>query len=219
MPFPVFDAEDAVPEAFKPEYEERNGKWHVKEPEAAELRATLQQEREARQKAEKDAKAFRAEKAALEAKATAAAAGVTEEQLTKLRADIEASFQPQIDRAATLETENRALKLDHVIRERFGKAGVLASALDKVWKLHGEEFDLTSDGKPMVKASPGSDVDKHVEAIAKQYPHWRQGTKGTGGGAAGLTTTAAANGGMSFEEFQKLSPSEKLKVAREMEKA
>jgi hypothetical protein len=52
MPLPVFDTQDAVPEAFREEYEEREGKWHPKDTGAEAARA-LGEERTKREAAER----------------------------------------------------------------------------------------------------------------------------------------------------------------------
>jgi hypothetical protein len=149
------------------------------------------------------------ELAEAQAKQTAAAAGMTEAKLKELYAQVEDNvrkeYEPRLKAADSLAAENRTLKLTNVVKAMFRAAGALPTKLDDFWKLHGEEFDLTSDGKPMVKAEPGKDVQKHVAAIAKTRTEWVQGTRAAGGGAGGSTTTpgAGGTGGVTFEELLK----------------
>jgi actin-related protein len=193
--FPVFEKQADIPKGFVDDYEERDGKWHPKVDDGAELKKALKDERKER---DAERKALEKKVADLETKQKAEKAGITDEQLKKLRDDVrselEAEYKPKLEKAETVERENRALKLDHQVQRMAAEAGFLPEKLGDLWKLHGEDFDLTDDGKPMVKGKPGIDPKKHIETLKKARPEWVQGTKADGGGAAGQQKKDGASG-------------------------
>jgi hypothetical protein len=215
MTLPTFAKKDEIPKGFESMYEEVEGKWHPKESDdASDLKAALKEEREKREAAEKLTKKVAKDLKDLETKAKAEAAGATEDQLKQLRADVRTELETEYadklkaaERVPILEAENRNLKLDGNVKKMAGDAGFLPTKLDDFWKLHGDEFDLTADGKPMVKGKPGADPKKHIESLKAVRPEWVQGSQAGGGGAAGMqkkpgeTTTLA------------LSPTERLAAA------
>lgn len=208
MKLPTFDTQDDVPEPFRSLYEERDGKWHPKPDDAAEqLAATLADEKAKREAAEKLATKTANELKKLQRKAEAGDHGLTDEQLTKLREDIRAEVMeevgPDLEKAKQALAENRTLKLDNQVKAMAAEAGFLPTKLNDLWKLKGDEFDLTDDGKPMVKGKPGTDPKKHIEAIAKSMPEWVQGTKASGGGGMGGAGNKGASGGMDFDALVK----------------
>lgn len=205
MALPTFDKQSDIPKGFEDEYEESDGKW-VPVDRTAALQNALAKEREAREAAEKLAKKAAREAAEMDAKKTASAAGMTDDELKKLYQKIEgtirAEYEPQIQELETARRENRELKLNNVVKAKLREQGALANRLDDFWKLHGEEFDLTADGKPMVKAEPGKDVTKHVAALMKARPEWVQGTKAAGSGAGYQSTTQPqSQGPMTFDDM------------------
>jgi hypothetical protein len=76
----------------------------------------------------------------------------------------------------------------------FGAVKVLADKREKLFRLHEGEFDLTADGKPMIKGHPETDVTKHIAALVKGYPEWVEGTKAAGGGAGGIQKPGSGDG-------------------------
>jgi len=222
MALPTFDKKADIPKGFEDEYEEVEGKF-VPIDHTAKLQRALDEERAAREKAEGVARKAAKEAADAAARKQAAAAGMTEDELKKLydkvEANIRAEYDPVLKEAEVLKTENRNLKLRNVVKEQFRAAGALKDKLDDFWKLHGEEFDLTADGKPMVKAEPGKDVAKHVGAICKLRNEWMQGTRAAGGGASGTSALAAApgsgdGGALTFEDVVK-RPERAISAANE----
>jgi hypothetical protein len=172
----------------------------------------LDEERDARKAAELLAQKAARELADANAKQQAAAAGMTEAKLKELYTQVEDTvrkeYEPKLKEADGLRQENRTLKLTNVVKQMFKEGRAVKGREDDFWKLHGDEFDLTSDGKPMVRNEPGKDVTKHVAAILKQRPEWVQGTNARGGGAGGATGTGAGTGGsgtsgMSFDDLIK----------------
>jgi hypothetical protein len=209
MPLPTFEKRDDIPKGFEDEYEEQDGKW-VPVDRAAAAQKALAEEREARKAAEALAKKAAKEAAEAATKRDAAAKGMTEEELKKLYDSIEANlreeYEPQIADADKIKAENRALKLDNKIKALFQNHGALQAKIDDFWKLHGDEFDLTSDDKPMVKSEPGKDVVKHVQGILNHRKEWTQGTRATGGGTGFQNTTppsGASPSGLTFEDVIK----------------
>lgn len=184
---PIFDTQDAIPEAFREEYEEKDGRWHPKDDGA---KTALAEERTKREAAEKLVTKTTKELKALETRATAERAGITDEQLQKLRAeiraDLETEYTPLKEKADRFGSENRTLKLDNAVKAVMGAEDVKvrSARMDALWRLIGDRFDLTDDGKPMVKANPGVEVKKYLaETVKKEYPEFYEGTAGSGGGA------------------------------------
>lgn len=211
MSLPTFKAKAEIPKGFEDEYEELDGEWKPVDH-TTKLAKALKEEREKREAAEATARKASKEAAEAAAKSAANAAGMTSEDLKQAYAKIEKSirdeYEPQLKEAEGLKSENRKLKLTDVVKGQFRALGALDTKLDDFWKLHGDEFDLTADGKPMVKSEPGKDVAKHVAGIMKGRGEWVKGTKASGGGAAGqhqITPTpgSGAGGAMVFDDVLK----------------
>lgn len=221
MPFPIFDKQADIPKGFEDEYEEREGKWHPIDRTSS-VQKALEEERQARKSAEATARKAAKDAADEKARKAATAGGMTEKELKELYDSIEANirteYEPKIASADKLAKENRDLKLDSKVKGMFRDGGALTGKVDDFWKLHGDEFDLTSDGKPMVKNEPGKDVSKHVQAILKTRSEWVKGTKASGGRDSVSTTTPnnsdVARGGLTFEEMVK-NPAAAIAVANE----
>lgn len=167
-----------------------------------------------------DAEEYRALQAKvtdLETKAKADKAGLTSEELNKLRADVAADLKKQYAAdanlglkefpwAADLARENRELKLDSVVKAQMAKGGARAERIDALFKLTSERFDLTDDGKPMLRDRPGIEIEKYVsDELKKEYPEFYNGSGSSGGGASksnaggvGTTKTVAADDSASF---------------------
>lgn len=222
MPLPIFDKQTDVPKGFEDEYEEQDGKWHPIDRTAT-LQKALEQEREARKSAEATARKAAKDAADEKARKAATAGGMTEKELKDLYDSIEsnlrAEYEPKIASTEKLAKENRELKLDSKVKELFKIGGALDAKIPDFWKLHHDEFDLTSDGKPMVKNEPGKDVARHVQTILKGRSEWVRGTKASGGRDALSTTSPNSNagltpGGLTFEDMVK-NPAAAIAVANE----
>jgi len=210
MALPTFDKKDQIPKGFEDEYEEREGKWHPIDRTQKAL-AALTAEREAREAAETVARKAAKELAEIQTRDAARASGMTDEEFRKrysaIEQNIRAELEPKVKEGERLAAENRSLKLDNLVKQMFREAGAVKGRQDDFWKMHGDEFDLSADGKPLVKAEPGKDVAKHVAGICKSRPEWMQGTRAAGGGAGGTTqptTSGSGPGGApTFEELVK----------------
>lgn len=177
------------------------------------LRADLTEEKAKRTAAESLMRKTTAALQKLETARKAEAAGMTEDKLKELReearAEVLAELKPQLDEATTLKAQNRTLLLDGAIKKLALEKGVLAEKVGDFWKLRGDEFDLTDDGKPMVRGKPGLDPIKHIESLKKLNPEWVAGTKAAGGGAMG--TFAGAGTGSTFDD--KMKPEDRMAAA------
>ncbi len=127
--------------------------------------------------------------AELEQKSKADKAGITKEELDKLRADVRTDlrkeFEPVLTERDTLKGEVRTLRLDNVIKSEMGEAGVRAERLDALFRLTGERFELTEDGAPMLKNHPGTEISKYIgEELIQEYPEFFVSSGSSGGGAS-----------------------------------
>ena len=134
-----------------------------------------------------EAKALKARIAEMEQQAKAQAAGITSEALAKLRAEAAAEYEkkygPVLSERDALKSEVRSLKLDSNVKAMMAKAGARAERIDALFTLSRDRFDLTDDGKPMVKDAT-KEVDKFIaEDLLKEYPEFFQGSGSSGGGA------------------------------------
>lgn len=130
-----------------------------------------------------------AELTSLKQQKKAEKAGISSEQLAEIRnavrADLEKDYAPRLAMADKLAGENRTLKLDNVVKNMMGKAEARAERIDALYRLTSDRYDLTDDGKPMLKDRMGTPVEKYIaEDLRKEYPEFFQGTGSSGGGAS-----------------------------------
>lgn len=126
-------------------------------------------------------------------------AGVSSEELERLRhevqTDLEKSYSEYKTQAERLAAENRALKLDDKVKSIMAKHGVRAERVEALYRLTGDRFDLTTDGLPMLKDRMGTPVEKFIaEELVKEYPEFFQGSGSSGGGAS--KSAGGASGGL-----------------------
>lgn len=213
MPVKSFDKQADIPKGFEDDYEEVEGKWVYKDP-TADLKTALDTEKASRKSAEKLAKKVADELKDRQREGDGASPEQVkkwrEEITAEVRAALDEEYAPKLAQTEALTAENRTLKLTDNVKKMFGDVKVFPDKLNQIMKLHGDEFDLTTDGKPMVKGKPSSDVAKHVAAIAKQYPEWIEGSKAAGGGASGQQT---ATPGGAADDFGKVTPEQRLAAA------
>lgn len=193
MPFPIFESADAIPEGFRGEYVEKDGKWHPKVEDVTplirkrdELLTEVKQANTAKREAE-------ARLAALEAEKDAHAAGLTAEKLAEIQSKAEAKFRPTLDENTALKQQLRALRLDSTVKGLLASKDVIDP--DAAWKIVGDDFDLTDDGKAILKSDPTADLTQYVTGALKQkYPFLFKGTQADGGGAAGMQRASGGSG-------------------------
>ena len=140
---------------------------------------------------------LKAKLAEIETNEKAGKAGITNAELEKLRAEVrqslEGEYSPFRTRADELAKENRALKLDNVVKQEMAKAGVLSARIDSLFRLTADRYELTDDGAPMLKDRAGVEVAKYIkDDLVKEYPEWFEGSGASGGGAS---KSAAGGGG------------------------
>lgn len=164
MPLPTFATREEIPEAFREEYVEKEGKWVPNVEDVTGLKSALERQKD-------EARQAKARLKELEETAKAKAAGMTDEQLAKLRADLAAEKAPLEEANAKLAAELRSLKLDARLKSMLGEAGVNPKRIDALHKLIGERFDLNESGSIILKDKPTTDLAKYLgEAVANEYP-------------------------------------------------
>lgn len=137
-------------------------------------------------------RSLKAKLAEIETAEKAGKAGLTSEQLEKLRAEVRQSLEneyaPFRSRADELAQENRALKLDNVVKQEMAKSGVLPTRIDSLFRLTADRYELTDDGAPMLKDRAGVEIGKYIkDDLLKEYPEWFEGSGASGGGASRST--------------------------------
>lgn len=142
-------------------------------------------------------KSLKEKLADLEQKQKAEKAGITSQELERMRAEVRQSLEAEFSvfrtQAETLAKENRALKLDNRVKKVMGDNGVRAARIDDLFRLTADHYDLTDDGQPMLKEKMGLPIDTYVkEDLRKAYPEWFDGSGSSGGGA---TKSVAGGGG------------------------
>lgn len=169
----------------------------------------------------KDAKAQARELAAkvteMEHLTKAEKAGITSTELDRIRqeirVDVEKSLAEQFADYPTLKAENRSLKLDNVVKAEMARNGVRPERIEALYRLSQDEFDLTEDGKPMVKSKLGTPVDKYITGdLLRMYPELFLGSGSSGGGA---TKSSGGAGGVRTISIADMTKGDNLaKVAR-----
>ena len=200
MPLPTFDSEADIPEAFRPEYELRDGKWQSKD--VAKLSSALEAERTRasteetnRKKAEQDLAAERRAKAATEK-------GITAEQLEELR-------QADAEARKPIETENANLKAE-LAKLRHGdkvkalalsaEVGIMSDRIEDAMNALVEgprpRTKLADDGVTiLVLDKEGKVTTQTVEAFLKGDFKKEKPWLYTGSGASGSGATGSSGGG------------------------
>jgi predicted RNase H-like nuclease (RuvC/YqgF family) len=207
MKLPVFDKQADIPKGFEGLYEEKDGKWQSKASETEKLESTVETLRTETKDLTKKLKAATDAQADLQRKLDVAGKGTEDldkakrELLEKWEKDTAAKVKEVQDKldaaAAQLETYEVDGKLEAMFLAGGGRPEKKASALQLSKKL----FKLV-DGKLVKVDDKGNPTTEKPEeffkaTFKKQEPEYYQGTKATGGGAAGgtggspITTDAA----------------------------
>lgn len=206
MPFPTFDSLEAVPEAFREEYEEKDGKFVAKTPateDVSPLKDALDKERKARGEADKALKAAQAAQANAEREAAALKSQIgdpeakTKALLEKFEQDIAAAVAERDKDVERLTGELRTIRLDEKVKDAFVKAGGRPERAEAALKLYGHRTDLAED-RPVVKDAKGdvttvSIADFWAKEVFGEMPELFSGTKGSGGAGGGGLPSSAAN--------------------------
>jgi hypothetical protein len=220
MPLKKFPKKDEIPADQQADaIELKDGSFAIVEPDdTSAMKSALETEKSKREAAELLVKKTAADLKKLEAEKKAESHGLTAEQLEKIRMEATADLTKQLadkeKELADVKTASRTKDIGAAFRTLAGEQKFLGTKLDDLFRLHGDEFDLTDDGKGLVvKGKVGVDPKKHMESLAKLRPEWVEGTKAGGGGAGG-TTTGATNGAstLTAEEILK-NPGRAFEVA------
>ena len=206
MPLPTFKTQDEIPEMFRAEYEEKDGVFVAKVEDVTGLKTVLADQKAKAKKAAEKATEFERELHELRGTVEAGKQGISSDKLAEIRAQTEAKFKPTLDELAATQQQLRSLRLDSAVKGLYAKADMFDP--DAAWKITADEYDLTDDGKVILKADPTADVEKHVStALKAKYPFLYKGTQAAGGGAAGSRTAGAA--GPSSKPVTQWTPEEK----------
>lgn len=200
MPLPIFEKQDDIPEAFKSEYEEREGKWHPRVPDVTKLESALEKERTDRADEEKKRKAAEKERDELKRKQSAQQAGITDEQLQQLRAEDAEKRKPLEDENAELKAENRKLKLTDRVRTQALESGIMSDRIEDAMLVLERRTDLTSDSDSIVVLDKdGKPTSEKLEdfltvTFKKEKPWLYTGSQSSGGGSNNPPRSTAGNG-------------------------
>jgi hypothetical protein len=201
MSLPVFDTLDAIPEPFRPEYEEgADQKWYPK----AENELAVERKKKAKLLDEKkDAERTKAEvekeRDALKQAADAKEKGISEAELEKIRENEKRARKPIEDELAAIKAENRKLKLTDRVQSLALKAGVMPDRIEDAMLALASRTDLTDGDGIVVKDKAGNVTTEKVEDfLAKTFktekPWLYAGTGSSGSGAAGSGGSPAPAG-------------------------
>jgi hypothetical protein len=178
MPIETYDSADAVPEELRDTaLALADGKFAVvKEEDVTNLKSALAKERASAAEAQRTAKAL----AAKAEEAELAAKGLLEHK-QRWDSDILAPIKTEADQ---LRAEVRQLKLTTPVKDALRAAGVIAP--DDAYRLISDQFDLSDDGKPILKDNPTADLKEWITGtLAKQKPYLFDAGGAGGGGARG----------------------------------
>lgn len=210
MPLPTFTSQDEIPEAFRSEYEEKDGVWSAKVPEVGPTRKQIEQREAAALKRAKEAESRATE---LEQELAAKTAGVSPEELQKVRASVEAQYTAKLTAA---ESRIRDLTFGAQMDALFADDAV---DLTGARKLFDDRFEMSEAGTVVPKDDKSVPAKQFIADTLRTEKPWAfKGTQATGGGAAGAKGSAGRTA-MSYEEFQKLSPAQKQEYAAKHERA
>lgn len=146
----------------------------------------------------------------LEHQSKASEAGITNEQLKTLRAEIRKDLEKEYSglqgEVESLRADNRGLRLDSVVKDEMSKAGVRAERIDALFRLNSDKFDLTDDGVPFIKERPGAEIAKFVaEDLRKEFPEFYNGSGASGGGASKSSGGVGQHGKIAASDKEALS--------------
>lgn len=195
--------EDIPAELAADAIELAGGKWAVFD--TSDLEARIADAEEKRVAAEKLSTGFKRENEKMKRQLADKDSGVDAEKLEAIRAEVKAEFDPIAAENEQLKATNRTLSLTTGVRAIATRNGVIAEREEQWMKLHADKFDLSADGKPIVKGKPGADVAKFIaNDVKKETPYLYQGTQANGGGTGGMQGLGGgAPAGMTFDDLMK----------------
>lgn len=188
MALPTFAKQDEIPEAFRGEYEERDGAWHPKVPDVAKLTTALEGERERAKAEEKARKLAEKERDELKRAEKAKAAGISEEELNKIRADEALARKPLEDELALTKAQMRKLKLTDRVRLLALGAGVMTDRIEDAMMALERRTDLTDADGIVVKDKEGKVTTETIDDFLKKTFKLEKPWLYAGSGASGSGT-------------------------------
>ncbi len=222
MPLKAYKTKDEIPEAQRADaIELKDGSFGVvEEADTSGLTSSIAAERKRAEAAEGVAKKAADELKKLQTEKKASDAGLSAEQLQKIREDVRADvvkeFEGELASGKVAQAENRSLKLDSKVKALALKHGVRADRIDAWWQLFGGRFDLTADGtESIVKDKAGVKLESYItDTLKKELPDFYEGSKGSGGGAGGDSGAPRGGGGAMTAEALLANPAAALTAAR-----
>jgi hypothetical protein len=189
MPLPTFPTLDEIPEAFRSEYEERNGEWHPKAPAAPDvtgLTSALEKERTAARNADKARRDAEKERDDLKRTVDAKAKGISEEELQKIRDAEAAARKPIEEENVTLKADIRKLKLTDRVQALYLGNGGMKDRLEDAMNALAPRTDLGDADGIVFKDKAGQvtadDAEKFFAKHKQEKPWLYEGTGGSGSG-------------------------------------
>jgi hypothetical protein len=208
MPLPTFKTLEEIPEAFRPEYEQVENEWRPKaqrtDDDVQKTKAALANEREQRKAEETARKAAEKERDDLKRARDAAAKGISEEELQKIRDDEARARKPIEDERDRLAAENLKLKRDDKVQKLYldngGMSDRVEDAMDQLLKrteLGDADGIVFKDEKGQVTAD---DAETFFKKFRTAKPWLFKGSGASGSGAEGSNGSGGGGGGTSAKE-------------------
>lgn len=202
MPLPVFDTKDAIPEAFRGEYVEREGKWHPNVEDVAGIKASQRRALDEKKALEESLnKALGGRKledvqAIIEAQEKAAdeaarKKGDFDTILSKREKAIRDELEPQVVEGKAAVAKLAALEFRSQVGDVAIEADINPKKLNAVLKLvDGDHIKRTKDGKFVVVDEDGDPTGETLDkfftgTFKKLYPEFYLSTGSSGGGSTG----------------------------------
>jgi hypothetical protein len=167
MPLPTFATREEIPDAFRDEYIEKDGKWVPNVEDVSGLKSALERQKE-------EARIAKARAKELEELTKQKASGLTDEEIAARRKEIEEATAPYKQQVEQMQKQMRGLQLDSRIKTMLGEAGFDAKRIDATFRLIADRFDLNDSGSPILKDKPTADLVSYLrdEVGAKEFPEW-----------------------------------------------
>jgi hypothetical protein len=232
---------DEVAEPFRPEYEEREGKWYLKVEDGVQVFGAgakkkadqlLSEKKQIEDKLRRFSIFDGIELDNLDADTLKAALDLHKEHkdknpnkdqevVEKLLKKRDDEWKPKVDeqkeRAEKAEAELRRYKLDLVVKDAALKGGVRPERVDYAMRINAHRFDLDEKGNPVILDKDGDPISISLETFWKD--EWKTGNEdfyvGHNAGGSGASGSNGRRAG--GPDLSKLSPAERMKAARRLE--
>jgi primosomal protein N' len=193
MPFPTYTTKEEVPEAFRDEYEEKEGKWVAKVPDVTKAQSALDAERTRAENEKKERIKAENALADMRRKDAAREGNVSEETLQKLRDEDATKRREELDplrqERDQLKAENTKIKKTDRVQQMWLDAGGIPERREDAMLSLDKRTGLTEDGNTItVLDKDGKLTTAKVEDFIKvdfkkEKPWLYRGPGGSGSGA------------------------------------